>query len=111
VPPSAHRPHRLPRPPAVLVSVALLCSPGAGAVWAGGSDGPQHVVRISGTSEHGFHLQWSDGRQTWTPTLSETRAECSEHDTALRRSRCTAAARARYRWMGLLKRSLRAAAG
>jgi hypothetical protein len=66
----------------------------------------RHVVEITGTGEDGFHVRWSDGEQWWTPTLSETLAECTEYDRAPRRARCVAGARARYRWMGIVKRSL-----
>lgn len=69
---------------------------------------PRHVVDISGSREQGFHVTWSDREQWWTTTRSEALAECSEYATAPRRARCAAHERTRHRWMGLLKRSLRA---
>lgn len=90
----------------IAVSAVAVCVTGSGLALAG-AGAARHVVRISGSPAYGFDLSWSDGRQWWTPTLSETLAECGEHERAGRRGRCKAAARSRYRWMGVLKRSLR----
>jgi hypothetical protein len=100
---------RLPPPAIVAVAVAataVLAAAPPATVVLGGASAARHVLAITGTSEHGFHVQWSDGQQWWTPTLSETVAECGEYDRAVRRARCTSGARTRYRWMGIVKRSL-----
>jgi hypothetical protein len=90
----------------IAVTAVAVYVTGTGPALAG-AGAARHVVDISGSPAYGFDLGWSDGRRWWTPTLSETLAECGEHDRAGRRSRCKGAARARYRWMGVLKRSLR----
>ncbi|MDQ4084345.1 MAG: hypothetical protein M3165_00855 [Actinomycetota bacterium] len=68
---------------------------------------PRHVTAVSGSRDHGFHVVWSDGEEWWTPTLSEELALCQEYDRPVRRGRCRAATRTTYRWMGVVKRSLR----
>jgi hypothetical protein len=93
------------RPLSAVVAAAVLVLP-PGLASAGEEPAPRHVIAITGTSEYGFRVRWSDGRRWWTPTLSETLAECSEHDREVRRARCTTGARTRYRWLGTLKRSL-----
>lgn len=67
---------------------------------------PVWVKSITGSQDYGFHIVWSDGDQTYTPTRSETLAECGEYDTRVERVACRASTRTEYRWMGLTKRSL-----
>lgn len=95
--------------PALALSlvVVTLCAISGGVALAADDTSARHVVRASGTREHGFHVVWSDGRRWWTPTLSEDLALCHEYDRPVRRGRCQAATRTRFRWMGLVKRSLR----
>ncbi|MDQ3424276.1 MAG: hypothetical protein M3510_13095 [Actinomycetota bacterium] len=72
-----------------------------------GSAARPYVVEITGTPDRGFHVVWSDGDEWWTPTRSETMAECTEYDTAVGRAICRGEERTEYRWMGVTKRSLR----
>ena len=67
---------------------------------------PLWITRITGSPDNGFHVVWSDGTHEYTPTRSESIAECGEYDTRVRREACRASTRTRYRWMGVTKRSL-----
>ncbi len=93
----------------LLLAALVLALGGATTGLALASAGPAstYVAHISGSSAYGFRVGWSDGHRWWTPTLSETLAGCTEYGAAQRQARCEAAARSRYRWLGILKRSLR----
>lgn len=90
------------------VAVGVLAAASPLAARAATSD-PVWIKRITGSQDYGFHIVWSDGGQTYTPTRSESTAECGEYDTRVERVACRASTRTEYRWMSLTKRSLRRA--
>lgn len=87
--------------------IAIEATPARAAVARVGTNDPVWIKSMTGGQDYGFHILWSDGTQTWTPTRSESIAECSEYDTRVERVACRATTRTEYRWMGLTKRSLR----
>jgi hypothetical protein len=95
------------RPLALGLTVLALCLSTTGLALAADAGSARHVTSLTGNREAGFHVEWSDGVEWWTPTLSEELSLCYEYDRPMRRGRCKAATRTKYSWMGVVKRSLR----
>jgi hypothetical protein len=91
---------------ALTLVLAATLAVAAPVIAHGATSEPVWITSITGSPDNGFHIVWSDGTQEYTPTRSESIAECSEYDTRVSRVACRASTRTRYRWIGLTKRSL-----
>lgn len=73
-----------------------------------GSTLPGHtIVAVEGDAENGFGITRLDGGTEYPPTLSESVAECEEHDDATQVAVCVAEVRTRYAGLADVQLSLR----
>lgn len=102
--------------PALLAATAAALAPFTPALGAGasptGPDLPSHtIVAVEGDARNGFGITRLDGSTEYPPTLSESTAECSEHDDPTDAAVCVAQVETRYAGLADLQLSLSWAAG
>ena len=67
---------------------------------------PDTIVAVDGDADLGFTIHRYDGSTLSPPTLSETTAECTEHDTAVRVAVCQTEAETWFRDLADLQAAL-----
>jgi hypothetical protein len=83
------------------------CGLGAAVAGSAGQRPPgDTIVSVTGNAANGFEIRHYDGSEEFPPTLSEARAECTEYDTQVARTRCWVGVRTWYRDLGDLRQAL-----
>lgn len=90
-----------------LLSSAALADPPPGRLHLPG----QTIVAVEGDADNGFSVFRLDGSSEHPPTLSESTAECHEHDDPTEVAVCVAEVETRFEGLADVQLSLRWSAG
>ncbi|MBF4161720.1 hypothetical protein [Nocardioides acrostichi] len=65
------------------------------------------IVRVTGTADNGFGIEYYDGTSEFPPTMSEAMAECSAYAARVGRARCRVEVKTWYRDLEATKHAIR----